>query len=74
MRNILFKVPLYWHIGMLWALGTVGTILFVKIDLETRKKESRWAKIEKDKVPEKEGDGVSNEGMDTDHDEEKKPS
>ncbi len=28
---------------MLWLVGSVGTILFVKIDIETRRKECKWA-------------------------------
>ncbi len=37
------QVPLYWHIGMMVVAGLIGTLLFVKIDVETRKKESKWA-------------------------------
>ncbi len=39
-------IPLYYHIGLLWLLGTVGTFFFVKIDIQTRKKESRWKVME----------------------------
>lgn len=30
-------IPLYWHIGMLWLVGAVGTILFIKIDVQLRR-------------------------------------
>ena len=32
-------IPLYWHCGMLWAVGLIGTLLFIKIDIQTKKKE-----------------------------------
>ncbi len=32
-------IPLYIHVGLLLGLGTIGTLLFAKIDIQTRKKE-----------------------------------
>ena len=34
-------IPLYYHVGMLWVIGTVGTIVFIKIDIQTARKEKK---------------------------------
>ncbi len=43
---IFFQLPLYWQLGLLFSVGTAGTFLFIKIDMESRKKESKWTKKE----------------------------
>jgi len=54
---------------MLWAFGTLGTLLFTKIDIETRRKESKWAKIDSGNDEKKEEVGAKvNGGYDAESD------
>ena len=62
-------IPFYWHCGILWAFGTVGTLLFIKIDVQVmrsgRGEMESFAEMEKEE--DKKGshneafDGVSSE-------------